>query len=262
MLIVASIGVFGISLFLDSYTQHDEFVEVPDFEGYHFTEVGDYISDKNLRFEISDSIFDVEQPRGVVLEQLPLAGEMVKPGRKVYLTINSVIPPHILLPELRDYTVRQVVMKIETYGLKIDSLIYKPAECDNCVIGVLYKGEEVEAGTRITKGKSISLIVGEGIGSEKVAIPFLYELSYQGARDKLNALGLNQGFVDYDTSVVTGEDSLNAFVFSQTPSHDTLRQVRKGQAFDLILTLDSNKLEGIQLPVSDTTIVEEENDDE
>lgn len=254
MIVLAGIGLFTVSWFLDSYTQHDEFLEVPSFEGFHFSELDGYISDKDLMYEITDSVYDPNQARGVILEQVPAAGQKVKPGRKIYLTMNSVTPPSIILPELRDYTVRQVVMKIETYGLKIDSLMYKPADCDNCVIGVLYEGKEIEAGTEIEKGKAITLVIGEGIGTEKVGIPKLYALGFNEARDKLNSLGLNLGFVDYDTSVVNGDDSLAAFVYQQSPTYDTVNVVRKGTAFDLKMTLDSNKLPVFELPMADSLI--------
>jgi len=252
MVVVIVVGIFGLSMFFDSYTKHDEFVEVPNFEGFHYTEIESYLNDKNLGYFISDSVFNSEMPRGVVIEQQPEAGALVKPGRKIYLTINSVIPPSVLLPELKDFTVRQVVNKIPTYGLKIDSIIYKPAECDNCVIGVLYKGKEIQTGTRIEKGKSITIIVGQGIGNERLNIPYLYELSLGAARNKLNSLGLNLGYVEFDTTVNNADDSIQAFVFAQYPKYDTVNMLRQGQAIDLILTLDSNKLEGIELLIPDS----------
>ena len=252
MVLIVVGGIFGVSVFLDTYTKHDEFIEVPDFKGFHYTEVETYITDKGLRYEIVDSIFDPTQEGGVVLEQLPLNGELVKPNRKVYLTINSIIPPSVILPELRDITVRQVVSKIESYGLKVDSLIYKPAECDNCVIAVLFKGKEVEPGARIEKGKSLTLVIGEGIGTERVSIPFLVKLQLSEARDLLNKQGLNVGFIEYDTSIVTQEDSMNAFIYSQKPGYDTNNMVRQGMAFDLMFTIDSNKVTGLELVSSDT----------
>lgn len=252
MIVVTIIGIFILSKFFDSYTRHDEFVEVPDFSGFHYTEIESYLNDKNLGYFVSDSVFNSELPRGVVIEQQPEPGAMVKPGRKIYLTINSVIPPSVLLPELKDFTVRQVVNKIPTYGLKIDSIIYKPAECDNCVIGVLYKGKEIQTGTRIEKGKSITIIVGQGIGNERLHIPYLYELSFMEAKTKLNSLGLNLGFVEFDTTIKTGSDSSLAFVFAQYPKYDTTNMLRQGQAIDLIFTLDSNKLEGIELLIPDS----------
>lgn len=252
MVLIVLAGVFGVSMFLDSYTKHDVFVEVPDFKGFHYTEIESYVSDKDLRYEITDSIFDPMQPGGIVLEQIPHSGELVKPNRKIYLTINSVIPPSVILPELRDITVRQVVSKIESYGLKVDSLIYKPAECDNCVIGVVFEGNEVQPGTRIERGKSISLIIGEGIGTQKIEIPYLYRLSLSEVRNKLNTVGLNVGFFEYDESILTEEDTLNAFVYNQVPRYDSNNSVRQGKAFDLYFTLDSNKVEFKQLVVADT----------
>jgi len=254
MIAVVALGIFGLSTFFDSYTYHDEFVEVPDFSGFHYTEIESYLNDKDLRFEISDSVFDAEQPRGVVIEQQPGPGALVKPNRKIYLTINSVVPPSVLLPELKDYTMRQAVNKIPTYGLKIDSIIYKPAECDNCVIGVLYEGKEIETGTIIEKGKSISIIVGEGIGTERVNIPYMYRLSITEAKEKLYSHGLNIGFVKFDTTVKNNIDSSVAFVWYQSPKYDSSLKVRQGQAVDLNFTLDSNKLQGIELLKLDTNM--------
>lgn len=256
MVVLVFIGVFGVSVFLDSYTKHDEFVKVPSFEGYHYSEMADFISNKELRFEITDSIFDPNKPGGVVLDQLPKAGELVKTNRKVYVTINSVVPPSVILPELRDITVRQVMSKIETYGLKVDSLIYKPAECDNCVIGVLYENEEVLPGDRIVKGGAISLIIGEGIGSERVPVPYLYFKKLSVVKDYLNARGLNLGYYEYDTTIKTQEDTMNAFVFKQNPKYDTTTLVRQGQAIELFFTVDSNKIEVMELIVTDSNEVQ------
>ena len=255
MLVLALGGIIGVSVFLDNYTKHDEFIEVPDFEGFHYSEIEAFINDKGLRFEIADSIFDPSKPGGIVLEQIPSFGEQVKPNRKVYLTINSVVPPSVLLPELRDITVRQVVSKIKSYGLLVDSLIYKPAECDNCVIGVLYEGKEIEPGTSIEKGKSISLVIGEGIGEEKIDIPYLYRFNLDEVKHSLNSIGLNVGFIEYDSTVLTNEDTLNAFVFEQIPAYDSNEVVRQGTAFDLYFTLDSNKVMVKELIISDTNTV-------
>lgn len=261
MIILFGVGVYVVTVHLEEVTHHDDFVEVPDLKGFHYTEVDGFLADKDITYEISDSIFDANQPRGVVIEQNPLEGKMVKPGRKIYITVNSVTPPSVFLPELRDYTVRQVVMKIETYGLKIDSLIYKPAECDNCVVGVLYKGKETTPGMRIEKGESLTLIVGEGIGTERVNIPILYGKKYEEAHDILNSHGLNMGFVTYDSTLVTSEDSAAAFVYKQTPAYDTVNTVRKGQAFNIFMTIDSNKLPQLELLISDSLIIDKQEEE-
>jgi beta-lactam-binding protein with PASTA domain len=251
---IVGVGIFVLSQFFDSYTRHEEYVEVPDFNGFHYSELKLLVAESDVHYIISDSVFDPEKPRGIVLDQIPKAGDQVKPGRKIYLTINATIPPSVLLPELMDYTVRQAVNKIPTYGLSVDSIIYRPAECDNCVIGVLYNGEEISAGTLIERGKSISLIVGMGFGNERIVVPYLYKLGFNEAKEKLYSLGLNVGFVDYDTTITTKSDSDAAFVFKQFPVYDTNTMVFQGQSVDFYLTLDSNKLPGIELFIPDTLV--------
>lgn len=256
MLAIIICGIVAVASYLDLYTQHNVRVEVPNLKGFHYTEVANFVADKNLYAVVSDSVFNPARPRGVVLEQNPSEGQAVKPGRKIYLTINSVEVPSISLPELKDYTLRQVVRKVETYGLKIDSILYRPAECDNCVIGVMYQGKDVDAGARIPKGSGIWLMVGEGFGVEKVTIPRLVTQSAISIKGKLNSLGLNVGFVKYDSTVKSAADSLAAFVYQQYPAFDSAMKVRVGTAFDLYFTIDSNKLEALQLlPIDSNQII-------
>lgn len=253
MLLFAVMGIVGVAKYLNSYTNHDVRVEVPNFNGFHFTEVANFVADKELHVFISDSVFDPDKPRGVVIEQNPEALALVKPGRKIYLTINSVEVPSIVVPELKDYTVRQVVMKAETYGLKIDSMIYRPAECDNCVIGAMYNGKELATGDKVPKGSGIWLIVGEGFGVEKVAVPQLMGVNVAVVKAQLLAQGLNVGFVTYDSTIHTLVDSQNAFVYHQNPSFDSTAMIRLGTAIDLYFTVDSNKIDTLQLMPVDTT---------
>ena len=64
--------------FLDIYTLHDRYIIVPDFSGYSLNQL-DSISDaNNLRFVIIDSISDLEQPKGIVINQEPKADVRVK----------------------------------------------------------------------------------------------------------------------------------------------------------------------------------------
>lgn len=250
LLVIGSI--LGVASYLDKYTNHDVRIEVPNLKGYHYTEVKNLVADKDVYVFVSDSVFDANQPRGIVVEQNPAEGDKVKPGRKIYLTINSVEVPSITLPELKDYTVRQAVHKAETYGLKIDSMIYRPAECDNCVIGVMFDGSDIEAGKRIPKGSNIWLVVGEGFGVEKVKVPNLMAQPATQVKNTLMALGLNVGFVQYDSTIQTLDDSMSAFVYSQKPAYDSAAQVRLGTAFDLYFTVDSNKIDTLQLLPLDT----------
>lgn len=249
-------GIYAAALWLNSYTLHGVAKSVPDLSGFHYTEVEDFVADKELIAIISDSVNDFDKPRGVVVDQHPMPNDLVKPGRKIYLTINAVRVPEISMPELMDLTLRQAKARLQSYGLGIDSLIYKPSECSRCVIGVLFDGERINAGDKIEKGEGITLVVGAGMSDELIGTPYLFKLTKTEVEDKLFNVGLTMGFVRYDETVINAEDSAAAFTVGQFPSPDELPQINLGRAIDVILSIDSTKLDSLELPILDTIIVD------
>ncbi len=255
-LVILLAGVLFLKWYIDRYTNHDELIEVPDLEGFHFSEIDEYLSGMDLRHVIIDSIYDPAIPGGVVIDQDPPAGSKVKPKRKIYLTINAVEPPKVQLPELRGYTLRQAMIKINSYGLEVDTVIFKPAECSNCIIDVLYAGQEVRSGLLVKKGEKISLVVGAGEGTEEVPLPLFTGKTMEKVKRELNTLGLLQGYVEYDETVVSSEDSANAFVYRQVPAFRKDRTVKMGRSVDLFFTLDSNKIDEMELNWQDTNAID------
>ena len=67
--------------FLDIYTLHDKYVLVPDYSNYHLSELDSIYEENNLRYVIIDSISDLEQPKGIVINQIPKPNSKVKKKR-------------------------------------------------------------------------------------------------------------------------------------------------------------------------------------
>ena len=116
---------------IDDYTLHGKTITVPDFRGYHTTELDQFLADKELTYLIVDSIFEEGALKGSIIDQKPEPGVQVKRGRKIYMTVNANSPKKIAFPSLTDVTLRQANALLETYGIIIDSLKYKPDECVN-----------------------------------------------------------------------------------------------------------------------------------
>lgn len=250
-IIIVVAGIFLFMNFLENYTRHNETVEVPDFDGFHYSELENFVGDKDVYFEIIDSVYDAELPRGVVIEQHPEPNSYVKPGRKIYLTINSVRPPMVSMPELRDMTLRSALNRIESYGLKTGKIIPTPSECKNCIVDLLINGKSVPAGTKLKEGQTIDLVVGAGMSNELIQIPVLYELTLLQADSVLRTKGLNKGIVQFDSTITSQEDSVNAFIFKQFPDYIEGGEIHLGSSIDLLLTLDSNKIPEFQLPTTE-----------
>ena len=70
--------------------------------GMELNEIDEFLSDRDLRYEIlDDSSYSSEYPPYTILQQNPSENEKVKENRKIYLTLNSSIPPKIKMPKIK-----------------------------------------------------------------------------------------------------------------------------------------------------------------
>ncbi len=152
--------LFAWVKFLSSYTDHGEFVEVPDFSEKSVSELESFVADKDVNYLIIDSIYDASKTAGIVIKQDPLPKSKVKHNRNIYLYVTSMVPPQIDMPKLLDRSERQARLIIVSYGLKIGKITTKSADCNGCVLAQIYKGKEVLPGEKIKKGSVIDLVVG------------------------------------------------------------------------------------------------------
>jgi hypothetical protein len=66
-LVFVAVVIFGANIYLSSYTDHGETVEVPDLRGMTLEDVESTLSSSTLTFEVIDSVYN-EGQRGTVLE--------------------------------------------------------------------------------------------------------------------------------------------------------------------------------------------------
>ena len=151
-------------LFLWLFTRHGREIEMPSYVGRSAEELTQQGRTEGFVFVVNDELFENGAEPGTVLKQNPLPGEKVKKGRKVYLTVAAAEPPTIKMLELRDLSLRQAQIMIESQGLLLDRVIEKPSPYENVVLEVLYKGHSIAQGTPIKQGEKITLVVGKNIG--------------------------------------------------------------------------------------------------
>lgn len=257
--ILILIGLFFGSLrWLDGYTNHGKEIIVPDLKGLEEVEAEKILTDKNLQYEIIDSIFVRGRKPGSIAEQNPEAGANVKEERTIYLIINAFSPRKIILPDIRDLSLRQAEAMIKSVGLKIKDYEFVPSEYKNLVQDVKYDSVVILPGSRITEGASVTLLVGEGLSDEDIEIPSFRALSLEQAREKAHTASLNIGAALYDVTPQNETDRDSYFVYKQKPI--TNSKASKGQSVNLFLTKDKALLDiPEEMVVIDTLIVEEEN---
>lgn len=109
-----------ITFWLNSTTKHGEAIKVPDFNGVKITDLDKFVEDKNVRYLVIDSIYDVKAPAGTVVKQEPEPNAEVKENRIIFLYVTSILPPSIEMPKLIDRSLRQATSMVTSYGLKLN----------------------------------------------------------------------------------------------------------------------------------------------
>ncbi len=236
LIAIVSIGILLFIAFkgVSSFTKHGQTVTVPDLKGMPIEDATQLLEEQSFRY-IVDSIYTDVQEEGSVFEQDPDANAQVKENRTIYLTIVSSTPPTVKLPDLIDVSLREAKAILESYGLKVGQLIYKPDLAQNAVLGLNYKGQSVGKGFQLSKGATIDLVLGDGYGNLKVVIPNLVGLSYEEALFVLRGSKLTIGSVIFDGN---SNDTLSAKIYKQSPafSNDSiLNKISQGEAIDLFL---------------------------
>jgi beta-lactam-binding protein with PASTA domain len=160
ILVLISGIFFAIIKFLDSYTHHGQYTVVPDFTAKTILSLPEFVKDKNVSYQIIDSIYDPAEKAGIVLRQDPSANSKVKHNRTVYLYVTGMVPPQVSMPRLIDRSERQARLIIETYGLKVGKVEYKKADCNGCVLAQSVKGREIAEGQGVQKGSAVNIVVG------------------------------------------------------------------------------------------------------
>lgn len=230
------------------YTHHGEKIPVPSFKGLKVDQLEAFVDGKDVDFIISDSIFDLKLPRGVVIDQEPNEGSMVKEGRTIYLTINAFEPPKIKMPNLIDVSLPQAEAILTSVGLKIGHLSYKADLAKNTVLAQFYKGSIIKTGDLIRKGSMIDMEISDGLGNTEVEIPNLVGHTYEEALFVIRGSQLVLGAVIPDEATA---DSLNMKVYRQMPESLPGATMKQGETIDLFITNNADKVKSISVNSTD-----------
>lgn len=243
LLIAAILLVMAVAahLVMQIGTRHGARRIVPDFSGIRLADAERLAAKHDLDLHINDSLFVPAYEGGIVLDQLPEGGVEVKPGRTVYITINSFRQKMVEVPYVAGRSLRQAKNMLEIAGLEIAELVYLPDMATNYVLAAFIERDSITATKRIEAemGSGITLHVGVDAEQNSAAIPQVVGLSLREAKGRIWESGLNLGKIDFEEGI----NLLNqkeARVYMQTPVAET--QTRLGDKVSLALTLDREKV--------------------
>ena len=77
----------------------------------------------------------------------------------------------VIMPDLKDLTLRQAINILESSKLNAGKLIYAPSFDKNAILEQMWNGDTVWPGDTLIKGSIIDLVVGSGDRQYKIPIP-------------------------------------------------------------------------------------------
>ena len=229
-------------IILGVITHHNQEIDVPDFSGKTVTEAVSFAAKNDVRVEVTDSVFIRRMAAGTVFSQNPAPGKKVKKGRRVMLTINAFNEKTVEMPDLVGYSLRQAKTELMSCGLVVGKLDYRSDIATNNVLDQIHKGRHIRPGTKIATESVIDLIVGLSPDNSLTYVPHVIGYNYNLAKDIILDNSLNVGRVRFDETCRTYQDSLNAVVYSQSPSYSATEPVTMGTSVHINLTTSKAKL--------------------
>ncbi len=212
--IVFFLIVKTIDFSLKKYTRHNSIIHVPSLIGLNLNETEDTLKKIDLQYVILDSAaYNPNYDRGSILSHQPKANSQVKPGRKIYLTINPITVNYIPLPYLTNKSLRQAISLLENHAFRVGDLHYVDYYAKDVVRFAKVNQKQVSSIDSLPKFTIVDLYVGNGY-DKNIIIPNLIGLEYNEIKRKLNYNSLNLGSCVFANNIT---DTATAIIYKQDP---------------------------------------------
>lgn len=243
VIILLTIGLVYsfFNIYLPISTNQGDTVSVPELKGMMYSEMDEFLSKRNLRYEIEeDSSYSAKYPPLTVLKQFPLANSKVKENRRIYLTLNTSKPPLVKLPILYGLSLKSAILELNSLGFVLGKTTYIPASHLNTIVSmsineVVYKGGEM-----VEQGSKIDFVLTDGLGNTLLKVPNLVGLDLDEAKAAIFGSGLNlrNAYYKKKDKILMNDDKIyekkhlsNGKVFKQNP--DAGEDIKIGTSIDI-----------------------------
>ena len=169
--------IFNVVI-MPSFTRYGESVVVPRVMNYSYDDAVALLDSTGLQSE-QIILRKSNVPTDVVIDQNPPPDAQVKPGRRVYLTINVGDTTTVLIPNVESFPIREARSRITVHGLVIKAVVPDsiPSPHANTVTR-----QSPRAGSTVPAGTGVTLWYGTGLGDELVSVPSVVGMTIEEAR--------------------------------------------------------------------------------
>ena len=237
--------LYGTMRYLNVFTNHGEEVAVPNLIGLSAVDAKLKLEGLGLSYEILDSIYDPDEPNGIVKEQMLQPTSLSKVHVKSQRVIGLRLSKKRELTEMPDLLYDEAEFakgRLESRGFKF-SIEYQPTtEANGSVLAQKHDGMSIGAGTRIAKGSEITLVVGRNEVGVLLDFPNLVGMNYADAVNLLTSKGF-QSFSTICNDCETQSDTLNAMVFGQSPECFENKMLERSKHITILINAGSAAVE-------------------
>ncbi|AEA44082.1 PASTA domain-containing protein [Fluviicola taffensis] len=221
-ILLTYIVVIGILvMYLDSYTNNGEKIDVPNIVGLNSQSGQAKLEALELKIEVLDSVYKPDVPAGTIVSQdpLPTSKSMVyvKSGRIIRVQVSKK-SRLVEMPSLIDKSERIAESVLKNRGLKYRKTYVATNESNGAVLKQLYKGKEIKEGTKVPIGSVITLVVGQNDTAQPVEAIDLTGLTISEAKARLSGISLHL-FVGVCNGCANAADTTTAVINSQSPEY-------------------------------------------
>jgi len=243
MLLVALFLVFAVDRGLKIYTRHSQKIPLPDYLNESVSSAAEDAARRTFEIIVADSVYIVGRRGGLILDQIPEAGQLVKENRKIYVTATKFKPDMIRLEDLppfygRNYERTSKVLEMaHSIRSSIVERTFDPGP-EGHIMGVVFEGDTIvfrdmiKEGVQIPIGGSLGFIVSQQRGGT-VEIPDLVCRTYDEAEFIIASYKLRVGNTRMQGEVTNLD---RAFVVGQEPAYDPLERIEMGSQINLIIS--------------------------
>ena len=189
------IGALFNFIIMPEYTNYNEGVTVPDVTKISLDDAQSQLTDYGLRYEVIDRRANAAYPANYIIDQSPQPLQLVKPNRKVYLTVNTEVRPKAVVPKVVDLSFRNARIQLENYGFSLGTISYESSRFRNTVLR-----QSLTPGDTVDRGTAVNLVISDGLGDRVVSVPDIVGLRLSQAQQRIRGAGLRVGEIRFQPS--------------------------------------------------------------
>lgn len=187
MLLVIILLCLGLKFGIDLYTRHGVEIRVPDLRTKDYADAEHILEGMGLQVQVSDTGYVKSLPPDCILDMRPEPGQKVKPGRVIYVTINSSHARLLTMPDIiGNSSYRQARLQLLAMGFKQVLTEYVPGEKE-WIYGLKANGNSVQNGQKVPVDAVITIVVGDGMRDMSDSV--LYVDPEDAYPDEVDSLG-------------------------------------------------------------------------